>query len=127
MVVAHHERHYLQGEVEMRKRVAIVVLSVLGLFALVSCWVNTPSPTKVVPVAFHAVEAKAADIKVPSFLGLKPADAELVAKGAGLELGQSFVWTTPTKKEDGRVIAQTPKAGERVDAGYSLQLVYGKY
>ena len=70
--------------------------------------------------------AKEEQVSVPSVTGLSAADAAAQLRGAGLSVSRSER-KTDDESEDGKVLAQRPGTGGRVDRGTSVTIVVGKF
>jgi serine/threonine-protein kinase len=65
-------------------------------------------------------------VSVPSVTGLSSSDAAAQLRGAGLSVSTQ-TRTTDDQSEDGKVLAQRPGAGRRVERGSAVTLVVGKF
>ena len=73
-----------------------------------------------------APPAQEEQVSVPSVTGLSAADAAAQLRGAGLSVSRSER-KTEDESEDGKVLAQRPGTGGKVDRGTSVTIVVGKF
>ncbi|MGH2711303.1 MAG: transglycosylase domain-containing protein [Actinomycetota bacterium] len=77
-------------------------------------------------VTIRVSNGKIPTVKVPSVVGLAQAAATARLRALGFEVEVAFQ-DTQIRREDGRVLSQAPGAGVKLEEGYPIAIIVGRY